>query len=492
MDIAFVSSEVVPFAKTGGLADVVEALPRELEKLGHHPAVFVPAYRQARRCGLSIEPTDVEVSVLVGSKRVSGRVLRSHLPHAGVPVYLIEQDSYFDRPQLYREDGADYKDNCERFAFFSRAVMQAISALGRPFDVLHCNDWQTGLLPAYLEIEHGRDGVLSRMASLLTIHNMAYQGHFWHWDMLLTGLDWKYFNWHQMEFYGHLNLLKTGIVFANAINTVSPQYAREIQQVPTGCGLEAVLRHRSDVLSGIINGVNYDTWDPRHDPLIETTYDETTWEAGKAECKAALQRELGLPMKPRCPLVGLVGRLADQKGWDLVDELMQHWTRDREVQWVVLGTGEEDHHQLLQQLAQQHPDRVAVRLGFSDPLAHRIEAGSDMFLMASRYEPCGLNQLYSLRYGAVPIVHHTGGLADTIVDASPENLDASRANGFAFQHYSVAHLEETLTRACHLYTHDWPRWQQLVETGMKQDWSWTRSARQYLELYARIVARKRG
>ncbi|MFW6169944.1 MAG: glycogen synthase, partial [Planctomycetota bacterium] len=442
--------------------------------------------------GLPLEATDVEVNVLVGSKWVPGRLLRSHLPNCEVPVYLVQQDGYFDRPQLYRENGSDYKDNCERFAFFCRAVMQAISALGLSLDVLHCNDWQTGLLPAYLKIEHGDVPVHGRMASLLTLHNMAYQGQFWHWDMLLTGLDWKYFNWHQMEFYGHLNLLKTGIVFADAINTVSPRYAQEIQHVPAGCGLEPVLRHRRDVLSGIINGVNYDIWDPRHDPLIETPYDETTWMSGKAQCKAALQRELGLPVEPRFPLVGLVGRLADQKGWDLVDELMQYWTRERDVQWAILGTGEENHQQVLQQLAHEHPQRVAARLGFSDSLAHRIEAGADMFVMPSRYEPCGLNQLYSLRYGTVPIVHRTGGLADTITDATPENLAASTANGFSFDSYSVAYLEQALTRACHMYTHQWSQWRQLVETGMKQDWSWTRSATQYLDLYARIIARKQA
>jgi len=490
LNIAFVSSEVVPFAKTGGLADVVEALPRELEKLGHNPIVFVPAYRQARRCGMPLEPTDMEVSVVVGSKVVPGRVLRSHLPQSRVPVFLIEQDSYFDRPQLYRENGSDYKDNCERFAFFCRGVMQALGAIGMPIDLLHCNDWQTGLLPAYLRIERAHLPFYNRMATLLTLHNMGYQGRFWHWDMLLTGLDWKYFNWHQMEFHGELNLLKTGIVFADAINTVSPQYAREIQNEPWGHGLEPVLRHRSDVLSGIINGVNYDTWDPRHDPLIPATYDETSWVAGKAKCKAALQHELGLSVQADSPLVGLVGRLAEQKGWDLVGALMERLASSRDVQWAILGTGEEHYHELLHRLSRRHPDRVSARLEFSDALAHRIEAGADMFVMASRYEPCGLNQLYSLRYGTVPIVHRTGGLADTITDATPENLAASRANGFSFGNYGIADLEETLMRACHMYVHEPAQWAQLVETGMRQDWSWAHSARRYVDLYSQILARK--
>ncbi len=492
MNIAFASSEVVPFAKTGGLADVVEALPRELEKLGHHPIVFMPAYRQVWQCGVPIEPTDIEVTVGVGSKLVNGRLLLSRLPNSQVPVYLIQQDDYFDRPQLYRENGNDYKDNCERFAFFSRAVMQSLSAIGIPIDVLHCNDWQTGLLPAYLQIEYGHVPLYDRIATLFTLHNLAYQGSFWHWDMLLTGLDWKYFNWHQMEFHGHLNLVKTGIVFADAINTVSPQYAREIQSSPLGCGLEAVLRHRADVLSGIINGVNYDTWDPSHDPLINTPYDATNWTVGKAKCKAALQQELGLPVEPDHPLIGLVGRLAGQKGWDLVGEVMQRWAGYRDVQWAILGTGEQNYHHLLQQLSQTHPHRVAARLEFSDTMAHRIEAGADMFVMASQYEPCGLNQLYSLRYGAVPIVHHTGGLADTITDASLENIAAGVANGFSFRSYDIGNLEEALTRACHMYAHEPQTWQRLVETGMQQDWSWTRSAEQYLDLYSRIIAKRRA
>ncbi len=492
MNIVFASSEVVPFAKTGGLADVVEALPRELEKLGHHPIVFVPAYRHVHQCGMPIEPTDIQVSVTLGSKVVTGRLLRSHLRDSQVPVYLVEQDAYFDRPQLYRDNGSDYKDNCERFAFFCRALMQSLGALGVPVDVLHCNDWQTGLIPAYLQIEHAHVPFYKRIASLYTIHNLAYQGSFWHWDMLLTGLDWKYFNWHQMEFHGHLNLLKTGIVFSDAINTVSPQYAKEIQEAPLGCSLEGVLRHRSDVLSGIINGVNYDIWDPAHDRLIAANYDVHTWQQGKARCKASLQQELGLPVEPRHPLIGLVGRLADQKGWDLVAEVMQRWVGHRDAQWVILGTGEDTYHHLLYRLSREHSHKVAARLEFSDHLAHAIEAGSDMFMMPSRYEPCGLNQLYSLRYGSVPIVHRTGGLADTITDATPENLASGTANGFSFTTYDAGNLEQSLTRACQMYAFEPDQWKHLVETGMGQDWSWTHSAHQYLDLYAQILAKKRG
>jgi len=492
VNILLASSEVVPFAKTGGLADVLEALPRELEKLGHHPIVFMPAYAHVRQAGQPIEPTNITVLVRVGSKDVSGRLLRTRLPDSGVPVYLVEQDGYFDRPQLYRDAGADYKDNCERFTFFCRAVMQSLGVLHVPIDVLHCHDWQTGLIPAYLKIEHARVPGYDHIACLFTVHNLAYQGHFWHWDMLLTGLDWRYFNWHQMEFHGHLNLLKTGVVFADAVNTVSPTYAQEIQAEPQGCGLSGVLRDRQDVLSGILNGVNYDIWDPSRDGLIEATYDVTSWQAGKARCKESLQREMGLPVTARPPLIGIVGRLAAQKGWDLVGDVMQRWAGHREVQWVVLGTGEEEYHRLLQRLSGQFPTQVAARLGFSDTLAHRIEAGSDMFVMASRYEPCGLNQLYSLKYGSVPIVHHTGGLADTITDATPETMGNGTANGFSFTRYGTDELDETLRRACDMYDNEPARWQQLVETGMRQDWSWRRSAQRYVELYSAILAQRRG
>jgi starch synthase len=487
LNIVFASSEVVPFAKTGGLADVGGALPNELARLGHSPVVFLPAYRQALQCGQPIEPTDIGISVPVGSKVVHGRLLRSQLPDGDVPVYLVEQNDYFDRDELYRANGEDYRDNAERFAFFCRAVMQSIGLLGQKVDILHANDWQTGLLPAYLRIEYANVPGYEQIGTLITLHNLAYQGHFWHWDMLLTGLDWKYFNWHQMEFHGHLNLLKTGIVFSDAINTVSPQYALEIQHQPLGCGLEGVLRHRRDSLSGILNGVSYDIWNPARDRALDATYDAKTWQEGKAKCKAALQQEMGLPVEPRVPLIGLIGRLAGQKGWDLVGEVMQRWVGHRDVQWVILGTGEIEYHKLLSKMSAEHPTRVAARLEFSDRLAHRIEAAADMFVMASQYEPCGLNQLYSLKYGAVPIVHHTGGLADTITDATEQNLHASRANGFSFDDYTDSALETAIERAVGMYLHYPDLWSKLVACGMKQDWSWNKSAQQYIELYSHIV-----
>jgi len=490
MNILIATSEATPFAKTGGLADVCGALPVELARLGQRPAVIMPAYRAALNCGRPIESLGVELEIPIGSKTVGGSLLASTLPESDVPVYLVRQDDYFDRPGLYMEDDEDYIDNCERFVFFCRAVLEAVRLLKLSPDVIHTNDWQTGLVPAYLNIEcRGVPGYES-VATLMTIHNLAYQGNFWHWDMLLTGLDWKYFNWQQMEFFGNLNLLKTGLVFADALNTVSPRYAMEIQSAPLGCGLEGVLEQRHDVLSGVINGVDYRHWDPATDELLPRRYTVDDRVEGKAECKAALQAELSLTRQTVAPLIGFVGRLADQKGIDLVAEVIRDWVQKSDVQWVLLGTGAAKYQELFAGLSSRHPGKVAARLEFSDPLAHRIEAGADMFLMPSRFEPCGLNQLYSLKYGTVPIVRATGGLADTIVDATPENLAAGTANGFSFREYSALALSETIRRACDAYA-DADTWSQLVAAGMRQDWSWTRSARQYVELYKATVARLR-
>ena len=489
LKILLASSEVVPFAKTGGLADVCGALPIELSRMGHQVTVITPAYRCAKQCGQPLTDTGVDLDIPIGNHVVGGRLLRSFLPDSDVPVILVDQPTYFDRNQLYRENGRDYKDNCERFVFFCRAVMESIRLLDLEIDLIHANDWQTGLLPAYLKVEYENARGYEQIASLLTIHNMAYQGQFWHWDMLLTGLDWKYFNWRQMEFYGDLNLMKTGIVFADSVNTVSPRYAQEIQTTPLGCGLEGVLYHRRNTLTGIINGVDYHQWSPATDAHLDANYDEHSWIEGKRQCKRALQQELGLPENASAPMIGLVGRLADQKGFDLVAPVIRKWVASSDAQWVVLGTGEPQYHTLFADLSAEYPGKVAARLEFSDRLAHRIEAGSDIFLMPSRYEPCGLNQLYSLKYGTVPVVHHTGGLADTIRDNQGDPFVDGQVNGFSFDRYDAMELDETLARACHVYRQDPARWQQLVKNGMAQDWSWAESARKYAELYESTIAR---
>ncbi len=489
MNILIVASEAIPFAKTGGLADVVGALPIELSRLGHRVTVMMPAYRHAKESGQHLEPTDVPLDIPIGNKIVSGSLLRSQLPGSNVPVYLVEQDDYFNRPELYRQDGSDYRDNCERFVFFNRAVMESIRLLDLSPNIIHANDWQTGLLPALLEIEYANAPGYSDIASIFTIHNMAYQGAFWHWDMLLTGLDWKYFNFHQMEFYGNLNLLKTGIVFSDAVTTVSPTYSREIQSSDLGCGLQETLQQRSATVSGIINGVDYSIWNPQSDNKIAANYSVENWRDGKSACKRDLQEILGLPVREDVPVVGIVGRLVDQKGFDLIARVMQQWVNHTDVQWAILGTGEPRYHDLLQKLQQEHPDKVGLKLTFSDELAHKIEAGSDMFLMPSLYEPCGLNQLYSLKYGTVPVVHRTGGLADTIAHPTGDNLANHSANGFVFNDYEAGALESVLGAACEMYRNDQGAWEQLVRTGMSQDWSWKTSAKAYERLYEETLQR---
>ncbi len=491
MKIVFATSEAVPFAKTGGLAEVCGPLPVALSRLGHELTVIMPGYRCVRYCGQPIEPLGISFVVPIGTKVMAGRLSASHMPGSAVRVIFVEQDQYFDRDNLYTEGGQDYPDNCERFVFFSRAVLEVIRLLDLWPEIVHCHDWQTGLVPAYLTLEYHTLPRYRQIATLFTIHNMSYQGRFWHWDMILTGLDWKHFNWRELEFYGDLSLLKAGIVYADAVSTVSPQYALDIQTPEYGYGMEGVLRHRRDSLFGILNGIDTEVWNPATDRFLPARYDETNWAAGKAICKAELQRELGLPQLPDVPLVGKVGRMIEQKGSDLLAKLIADWAPRTNIQWAVLGTGVPDIEAEFRLLAAAFPDKVAVRIDFCEALAHRIIAGADIFMMPSRFEPCGLNQMYSMRYGTIPVVRATGGLKDTVVDASPENISAGRATGFVFQEPTLEALAEALQRACQAFR-DKDLWRNLALTGMKQDWSWERRAQEYVHLYQQIRNRRQG
>ncbi len=487
LHVATVASEMVPLAKTGGLGDVCGSLPVALERCGCRCTAFLPAYRSVMRSGLRIDPTPHTFTIAIGDRHVACRLLRTQLPHSNVDVYLIDQPQYYDRDGLYHDRHGEYRDNCERFSFFGRAVIQAIEQLSLDIDIVHCHDWQAGLVPAYVETKYGGFRWMDRVRSVMTIHNLAYQGRFWHVDMPLTGLDWKYFNYHQMESYGELNLMKTGISFADTVTTVSPTYAREITTPEFGCGLEASLRARGDHLVGIVNGVDYTQWDPQTDHHLTANYSVEDWQSGKAKCKHDLQHELGLQVEPGMPLVGIVSRMAAQKGWDLIIPLLEHWVVSRDVQWAILGTGDPAYEEQLRRLADMAPRRLALRLEFSEQMAHRIEAASDMFLMPSRYEPCGLNQLYSLKYGSVPVVHTTGGLADTVRDASAANLHNRTANGFRFDDYSLVGLERAVNKAVDVYLHNQPQWNQIVESGMRDDWSWEQSAKHYMDIYERTI-----
>jgi starch synthase len=499
--VLLAASEVVGFAKTGGLADVAGSLPRALARRGHRCAVIMPLYRGARSAAEPPVSTDRVFSVRVGDRVLPGRLWRSELPD-GVPVYLVEQDEYFDRDdaasgrgiyQYTLPDGArkDYDDNCERFVFFNRAVMESLPLLDFWPDVLHVNDWQTGLVPVYLREQYRQrsDARLrlyyDRSRTLMTIHNIAFQGVFWHWDMRLAGLDWRLFNPHQLEYHGKLCFLKGGIVFSDLVNTVSPTYAREIQTPYYGCGLQGVLYANRARLSGIVNGVDYEVWDPRRDPHIASAYGPDEIDPGKGLCKASLQRECGLSVEPGSPLLGVVARLTDQKGIDLIAAVAPGLL-DQGCQLVVLGEGDKKYHQLFERLHARYPSRMGLVLGFKEPLAHRIEAGSDLFLMPSAYEPSGLNQLYSLRYGTPPVVRATGGLADTVTDVTPDTLSAGTATGFRFAAYNAHALWETVGRALTLFRTQPLTWRQVMRNGMLQDWSWDRSAAEYETLYRRM------
>ena len=493
MKIVLASSEVVPFAKTGGLADVSGALPRELEKLGHEVNVFMPMYRCVQQPGkFEIESAEKLLEIPVGNVVENGTIYRTSIPDSNVAVWLIRHDDYFDREGLYGENGQDYHDNCERFTFFCRSVLESIRILDLTPDLVHVNDWQTGLIPALLKAEYHHNPLYDSIASLMTVHNLAYQGTFEAQKMTVTGLDWGHFKFEEMEFYGRLNLLKTGIVFADAINTVSPTYAQEIQTPEQGCGLEQVLQYRSADVSGILNGIDNTQWNPAVDELIPQKFDFNSWPAGKATCKAELQSYGRLYQNPDVPLIGIVGRLATQKGWSLILPVMRNWLADpnNHAQWIVLGTGDPDYHVVLSTLQQSHAGKLSVTLDFSNQLAHQIEAGSDIFVMPSEYEPCGLNQLYSMAYGTVPVVRKTGGLEDTVVNACLETLGNGTANGFSFKDFTPDALEHTLRRATRMYYEDKECWRQLVNRGMSQDWSWTASAKAYETLYQRLIDAK--
>jgi starch synthase len=487
--ILFVASEAVPLAKTGGLGDVCGSLPSYLERLGQEVSLVMPGFSSALQSGLPIERTGHVLEIPVGNRIVYGEVLRTTLPNSRVTVYLIDQPEYFGRKQLYGDASGDFRDNCERFVFFARATLELIRILELDIDILHCHDWQAGLVPVYLQVEYRVLRRFENIRTVFTIHNMAFQGRFWHWDMLLTGLDWKYFNWKQLEFFGELNFLKGGIVFSDQVTTVSPRYAQEIQIQPHGCGLEGILFQRRESVVGILNGADYDVWDPRDDQYLPTQYDVHTWVEGKKICKAELQRQLGLPLRPDVPMLGFIGRLTEQKGIELILGVMRDWAKTKDAQWVLLGTGSPAWERELSELARMFPERVAAVLEFSDRMAHRIEAAADIFLMPSRFEPCGLNQLFSLRYGTVPVVHRTGGLADTVVDCQSRTLANETANGFAFDRFQASDFECTLERACTTYRNDPDVWKQLVETGMRQDWSWNRSAEEYTRLYDEVLLR---
>ena len=483
MKVLVASSEIVPFAKTGGLADVTGALPKALRKIGVEADCILPLYRGIDRQAHPTTQSGPALRVPLGHREETATIDEADAG-GGVRAFLVRGDRYFDREFYYGTRDGDYVDNCERFTFFCRAVMEWIARSGRRYDIVHCNDWQTALIPAYVRTLYSGEDVFRATGTVFTVHNLGYQGLFWNHDLPITGLGWELFTPQGVEFYGKLNLMKAGLVFADVLSTVSATYSREIQTAEYGYGLEGVLYERRDDLYGILNGVDYDDWDPATDRLIAEPYSKENL-SGKAACRADLLSEFGWSREAPEPVIGLIGRLTAQKGFDLIEQIGD-WLAGQRVRVVILGTGERKFEEEMAGLAAQHPERISVRLGFDNRLAHRIEAGADMYLMPSRYEPCGLNQIYSLRYGTVPIVRNTGGLADTVVDADG---DPGTGTGFKFTGYDAAELQGAVSRALSAFA-DRPRWEAIVRRGMSQDFSWEASAREYVSLYEKALRKK--
>jgi starch synthase len=486
MRILYVASEVAPFAKTGGLADVAGALPEALSRLGQEVKVVMPKYAIVNEKQWKLTSRG-DITVKLGVEDYSFTVWSGNLPGTSVEVLFLSNPVLFNRSGLYQEKGKDYPDNLKRFSAFSRAALEVPGLLNWSPDILHANDWQTALTFAYVNAHLKKSSAYKNIGMIFTIHNLGYPGLFPVSEFPLLGLPSEYYTADTLEFYGKVNLLKAGLVFSEILTTVSPTYSREIQSQEFGHGIEGILQARRRDLFGIINGVDYRQWDPSHDSYLLQPYDRRHLE-GKRVCKLALQKECKLPMTG-APVVGMITRLTEQKGVDLVIEVMDEIMR-LDVQFVILGTGDPDVQRHLQQAMQRYPDKLSVHLAFDEALAHRIEAGADMFLMPSRYEPCGLNQLYSLRYGTIPIVRRTGGLADTVVEATPSNILSEKATGFMFESASGRALLTSLQLALQFYK-DRNLWERMMRTAMAVDFSWDRSAREYINLYEKALAKGR-
>jgi starch synthase len=477
------AGEAVPFAKVGGLADVMGALPPELERLGFTVSVVIPRHRAIDLQKFGFEP-------ILRLETLPFDVHRAVLPGSKVSVYLIGNDAYFGREGIYTDPATrrDYVDQADRWIFFQQSAMEFIRLGLSSVDLLHCHDHQTALVPAYLQRFYRDYASLQRTGSILTIHNIGYQGVFPASTMARSGFDYgEFYPMSPFEFHSSMNFMKVGIVFADAVTTVSETYASEIQSGEEfGYGLQGVLRDRTDPPLGILNGIDYEIWNPAADPLLAAHYSADRME-GKHANKDAVLKEFGLdPSRRDRPLLAMISRIEAQKGFDLLaailDEVLQ-----QDVSFVLLGNGNREIEAQLESIVERHSDRAGMRLGFHNQLAHLIEAGADIFLMPSKYEPCGLNQMYSMRYGTVPVVRATGGLADTVHEFEPAT---GQGTGFRFQNYESLDFRNAIARALH-YWNDKPAWQRIMWNGMTSDFSWSRSAQRYAELYEAVKQRHR-
>jgi starch synthase len=476
MHVAFAASEGVPFSKTGGLADVVGALPRALAAQGHQITVYLPRYRQTKLT----DPRTVVRSITVpyDDKYRFCSVVAG--PSAnGITHYFVEYPPYFDRDALYGTPAGDYPDNAERFAMFSRAVIEASKVLGVP-QIFHCHDWQSALVPVMLRTFYAEDPAFKDVANVFTIHNMGYQGLFPAEILPLLMLPWDLFTITKMEFFGQVNFLKGALVYSDFVTTVSRKYSQEIQTTEYGFGLEGVLRNRAATVTGILNGVDYEEWSPETDKYVAAKYSPKDL-TGKAKDKQDLLQTFGIAnADAKLPVIGVVSRFAAQKGFDLIAQVMDRLAREDMI-LIVLGTGDKEYEEMFLRLQKQFPQKISVKVAYDNTIAHKIEAGADMFLMPSRYEPSGLNQLYSLKYGTVPIVRATGGLDDTI---EPWDARTGKGTGFKFYEYNGESLLLTVKGALQAFR-DTGSWQVLMRNGMSRDFSWGASAKEYVKVYER-------
>jgi len=487
LKIVLATPEFFPLAKTGGLADVAGALSKALSSLGHEVIVFLPNYRSVQS-KVAVRPVSVEpVRIRMGTKEVEISLKEANLPGNKTRILLIDSPFHFDRPELYKDPqtGIDYVDNDERFILYCRATLEFLKKLNIRPDIIHCNEWQSAPICAYLKTLYAQDSYFVRTGALFSIHNLAYQGSFPKESFTKLGLPQElFYPMSPFEYYSKLNFLKSGIFYSDVINTVSETYAKEIQTAEYGCGLEGVLKSRSNDLYGIVNGADYSEWSPQADKLIPVQYDLNSL-SKKRRNKQALFAECGfLTKRIDWPALGMIGRLVDQKGVDLLVEITSALLK-KELLLVILGSGDVRYEKKLKELAKKHPDQLHVFITFDERLAHLIEAGCDIFLMPSKYEPCGLNQLYSLKYGTVPVVRKTGGLADTIQDSD----STGNGTGFWFKGYNSKELLHAIERALEAYK-DRKKWERFQKNGMSQDFSWDKAAKKYVELYQMAIFKR--
>ena len=480
LKVLIASSEVYPYAKTGGLADIAGSLPKALKLLGHDVRVIMPKYKSVAQCSLGVHPVGLDIDVPVGETRKKGFLFSGNLDGT-IPIYFIGNDTYYSREHIYGASTGDYPDNAERFIFFCRSILEACKALEFQPDIIHCNDWQTGLVPVYLKTVYKKDRWFKNIRTLFSVHNLGYQGNFPSSELKTAGLPFSIYTPGGVEFYNRFSFLKSGLVYADLLNTVSPAYAREIQTPAFGFKMDGVLRNRSADLIGILNGIDTQEWNPAMDPRIATHYSSKNLK-GKSACKSHLADLFSLNLDDKVPLISMVTRLSSQKGIDLVIEALDD-ILDEGAAFVLLGSGDPRHEKYFLKMNARFPDRVGARIGFDEKLAHQIVAGSDLLLMPSEYEPCGLTQMYSLKYGTVPVVRAVGGLQNSVKEF---NATTQKGTGFKFKKFDVDSLFRTVKKALSVYQKK-RVWRRLVLNGMEADHSWDRAARKYSQAYMRAL-----